>query len=138
MIDSRYLGVDPRLIPPGMGPVVAMVEGTTVWGLIDERQMDQQLIGMIGRVSVETLEALASTPHPLGVAPHVGELRIERRRGMPLQSRLIKPEITAAGVATLRVPEHSLSPAVAAAFRNLGTHMLSRIWIPRLRLPPLV
>ncbi|MEV4806831.1 hypothetical protein AB0K18_43125 [Nonomuraea sp. NPDC049421] len=136
MIDCRYLGVDPHLIPPGMGPVFALVEGTTVRGLIDERQMDKQLIDMIGHVSVEVLEKLAGVVTPLGIAPDIGEFRIERRRGMPLQHRLVRPEVTGDGVTTIRVPEHSISPEVAASLQSLGTHMLSQLWVPQLLAPP--
>ncbi|WP_336214496.1 hypothetical protein [Nonomuraea sp. LPB2021202275-12-8] len=136
MLDVRYLGVDPRLIPADLGPVSAFVEGNQIRGLIDERQMDQQLIGMIEKVSAEALEAVqALVTGRFGAVPHIGEVRIERTRGMLLQARLVKAEITAEGVTTVRVPEHSISPAVVAAFNGLGTHLLSTIVIPQMMVP---
>lgn len=136
MLDVQYLGVDPIVLPPGLGPVSAYIDGSRVVVLVDRNQMDPYLIDLVGPVSEEVLQEMAVRPMP--GAPGWGSVRIERVSGLPLAARYIRPEFADDGAVLLRLPGTAISPAVVAAINGLGSYLLSQEVIPKLGVPDLV
>ncbi|MEU1883491.1 hypothetical protein ABZ470_39810 [Streptosporangium sp. NPDC020072] len=121
MITVRYRGISPSELPATL-PAALLIDGDRYDIYVNKKLIDPQLLGPLSKACTQVVAELA------GNDPHQKpwkELTIVQTRGMHVTPRQLEVRPAGNGL-EVKVPEHAVTPHLAATLSWIATQILHR------------